>query len=147
MPSASSPLCSLASTYACFGDTRASTPAIRAFLHGSLFMAFLSLPFTDFASISFLDRLYASLPGFAIPPPDYFLLNYSCRFLQSPKIGLIMLLEGPLGPLIARAFISETPETPIILSGAVTLSLLILNFWLSLSRNRIAPALAFSENP
>ena len=121
--------------------------SIRAFLHGSLFIVFFSLPFTDFASISLLDCLYASLLGFAISPPGYFLVNYSCRFLQSSEVGLILLLEVPLGPLITWAFISETPETPIILSGAITMSLLILNFWLSLRRNRIVPALASSGTP
>ncbi len=121
--------------------------AIRAFFHSSLFIAFLSLPFADFASISLLDCLYAALLGFALSPPGYFLICYSCRFLQSPEVGLIILLEVPLGTLLAWAVISEVPETPIILSGAVVMSLLTLNFWLSLRRNRLAPALASHGHP
>ena len=109
---------------------------VRGLLFGTLLMTLIALPFADFASISASDAFFGALLGIIVTPGAYTLINYSCRFLQSAETGLIMLLEMPLGPLLVWAFLGEEPKTAIILAGVAILSLLILNFGLSLRQTR-----------
>ena len=108
---------------------------VRGLLFGALFMTLISLPFVDFSSVSAEDAFFGALLGAVITPIAYLLINHSCRFLQSAEVGLVMLLEMPLGPLLVWIFLGEEPQNAIILAGILILTLLTLNFWLSRRRN------------
>ena len=109
---------------------------VRGLTYGSLFSTLIALPFADLSSIVPLDYIYGSLLGGIIVPISFLLLSFSCRLIQPAEVGLIMLLEMLLAPLMVWAVLGEVPELLVVGAGIIILALLALDSWLTLRQKQ-----------
>ena len=70
--------------------------------------------------------------GFAVTTPATALLALGPRYISSPEVGLIVLLETVLGPLWVWLVIHETPSQWTLVGGALVVLTLIVHSLLSL---------------
>ena len=112
---------------------------VRGLMYGGVFSTLTALPFADLSSIVPLDYIYGSLLGGIIVPFSFLLLSFSCRLIQPAEVGLIMLLEMFLAPLMVWAVLGEVPELLVIVAGIIILMLLALDSWLTLRQTQHPP--------
>ncbi len=125
----------------CILRRRPRLSPVRGLMYGGLFSTFIALPLADLSSIVPLDYIYGSLLGGIIVPFSFLLLSFSCRLIQPAEVGLIMLLEMLIAPLMVWAVIGEVPELLVVVAGVLILVLLALDSWLTLRQRQQPPPL------
>ena len=65
--------------------------------------------------------------GFIVYPFSFVCLQLAARYLPSPEIAMILLLETVLGPLLVWFFVGEVPGRYAVLGGAVIITVLTLH--------------------
>lgn len=78
------------------------------------------------------QALWIVIMGFAVTTPATALLALGPRYISSPEVGLIVLLETVLGPLWVWLVIHETPGELALVGGAVVVTTLLVHSLLSL---------------
>ena len=73
-----------------------------------------------------LDVLYIFVGGFFWVTIGFGLLTYSTRFIPTPVVGLLMLLETVLGPVWAYIFLDEEPSQQALIGGVMLCLVLII---------------------
>ncbi len=76
--------------------------------------------------------------GIVVYPGAFAFLQIAPRFLSAPDIGLLLLLETVLGPLLAWWFVGEVPGRHSMLGGAIVISSLVLHSVAGLREEREA---------
>ena len=73
-----------------------------------------------------LDVLYIFVGGFFWVTIGFGLLTYSTRFIPTPVVGLLMLLETVLGPVWVYVFLDEEPSQQAFIGGVMLCLVLII---------------------
>jgi drug/metabolite transporter (DMT)-like permease len=71
-----------------------------------------------------LQWLWISLGGALVLPTAIMLLTLGPRYLPTPEVAMITLLETALGPIWVWLVIGENPETQTVLGGVVVVATL-----------------------
>jgi drug/metabolite transporter (DMT)-like permease len=79
-----------------------------------------------------MQLLWIVTMGFAVTAPATALLALGPRYISSPEVGLLVLLETVLGPLWVWLVIHETPGEWTLVGGAVVVATLVAHSLLSL---------------
>ena len=92
---------------------------------GLLMAAIFTLPLA--APLSVPAESYAPLAimGLAVLPVSFLLITQGPKHIQAAEVGLIMLLETILGPLMVWAVLSEVPANTTFLGGALVFGTLL----------------------
>jgi drug/metabolite transporter (DMT)-like permease len=103
--------------------------------------AALALPAAWPVGISGHDLAVIGAMGLVFVPAAFGLLALGTRYLPSPEVSLLMLLETVFGPLLAWAVVGEAPPQTAAVGGAVVVLALALHSWSALREERArAPA-------
>ncbi len=78
------------------------------------------------------QALWIVTMGFAVTTPATALLTLGPRYISSPEVGLIVLLETVLGPLWVWLVIHEVPSRWALIGGAVVILTLVVHSLLAL---------------
>ena len=124
----------------CLLRRRPRLKPVRGLMYGGLFSTLIALPFADLSSIVPLDYVYGPLLGGLIVPFSFLLISHACRLIQPAEVGLIMLIEMLLAPLMVWAVLGEIPELLVVVAGVLVLMLLVLDSWLTLRQTQQPPA-------
>ncbi|MDF1726749.1 MAG: hypothetical protein P1U53_03265 [Sulfitobacter sp.] len=102
---------------------------------GSLLVAFCLIPFAQPWEMP-VDQapLVAGHAAFILV--SSVLLAIGPRFITSPEVGLLVLLESVLAPLLAWAVIGENPGSYALVGGAIVITALGLSNLVALMRRR-----------
>jgi drug/metabolite transporter (DMT)-like permease len=87
-----------------------------------------------------MQTLWIVIMGTAVMTPATALLALGPRYISSPEVGLIVLLETVLGPLWVWLVIHETPSALALVGGAVVVATLLVHSLLSLRDHVGRPA-------
>lgn len=79
-------------------------------------------------SISSNDVIWALLLGLIVVPGGFALLTTAPRYIPSPNVSLILLLEAIFGPLLVWWIIGENPGNYTLAGGAIILIVLSFGF-------------------
>lgn len=79
-----------------------------------------------------MQTLWILIMGFAVTTPATALLALGPRYISSPEVGLIVLLETVLGPFWVWLVIYETPSRWTLLGGGMVVTTLLVHSLLSL---------------
>ena len=109
------------------------TPAMA---FGALLIAVSAAVFAPDLSVEPSDYLPIALLGLVFLPISFALISRGPKYLPAAEVGLILLLEAVLGPLLAWAVIAQTPSVPTLVGGAIILLALTAHFSLDLRRGR-----------
>jgi drug/metabolite transporter (DMT)-like permease len=104
---------------------------------GMFIGAALALPFAAFPPMAAEQWLWLLLGGALVLPAAVMLLTLGPRYLPTPEVAMLTLLETVLGPLWVWLVIGEEPGTRTLLGGAIVVGALFAHAaW----RLRRAPA-------
>ena len=84
------------------------------------------------------DWLWMWLMGVVVVPLAFTLIASGPRYLPAADVGLLMLLEAILGPLLVWWALGEEPGGATFLGGAIVIGALAANNALVLRRGRRA---------
>lgn len=98
--------------------------------------AALALPAAWPVAISARDLAVVGAMGLVFVPAAFTLLALGTRYLPSPEVSLLMLLETVLGPLLAWAVVNEAPPPAAGAGGTVVIIALALHSWIALREER-----------
>lgn len=110
-------------------------PAVPISFFGS---AALVLPFAHPFSFSGFDPLYVLLLGGLFIPMSMTLLVIGPRYIPSPEVALMILLESVLAPLLVWFVLGEYPGRWTLFGGAIVLGAMALSNIVALKRARQA---------
>jgi drug/metabolite transporter (DMT)-like permease len=79
-----------------------------------------------------MQALWLVVMGFLVLTPATALMTLGPRYISSPEVGLIVLLETVLGPLWVWLVINEVPTVWALVGGAIVILTLLVHSLLSL---------------
>lgn len=104
---------------------RSMVPAMAV---AGLIYAVIALPFCAPFDVSPDDALWLALMGLVSVPLGFSLLTLAPRYLPAPEVGLLLLLEAVLGPLLVWWILAESPGIRGLAGGGVVIAtLFVLN--------------------
>lgn len=104
---------------------------------GYTLAALVIAPFADPLSVP-LDQAPLVVTHGAVILASSILLALGPRYITSAEVGLLVLLESVLAPLLAWAVIGENPGPYALLGGAIVIGALVVsNVWLLLRQRRL----------
>ena len=101
---------------------RSMVPAMA--LAGVIY-ALATLPFAAPFNLGAGDTLWLALMGLVSVPLGFSLIALGPRYLPAPEVGLVLLLEAVLGPLLVWHFLGESPGVRGLTGGAIVITTLI----------------------
>ena len=84
-----------------------------------------ALPFASPASLSGTALILMLVLGLIVLPASLTMIGLAPRYLPAPEVGLYLLLETLIGPVIVWLLVAEAPRLNDLIGGAVLLSALI----------------------
>lgn len=109
--------------------------------------AAVALPSAWPVGISLHDFVVIGANGLVLVPAAFVLLAAGSRFLPSPQVSLLMMLETIFGPLLAWAVIDEQPPPLAVLGGTVIVGTLALHFLATFREERLDVRVLDSRRP
>lgn len=104
---------------------RDMTPAVAL---GAGLLALASLPAASPLAVPPGDIVYLALLGGVVIPGAFALIAIGPRFLPSPEVSMVLLLETVLGTLWVWLILGETPGLAAVAGGAIVLTTLTAYF-------------------
>ena len=92
-----------------------------ALVPGGLLLALVCLPFAAPLQVSARDLLLLVWLGIGVMAVAMTLITIAPRFIPAPEVGLVLLLEAVLGPLLVWLVFLEVPALRTVIGGAVVL--------------------------
>ena len=111
-------------TIARMTKTRSMVPAMGL---AGLVSALAVLPLASTLVVASDDWLWIGLLGLVVSPIGFALLTTGPRYLPSPDVSLMLLLESVFGPLLVWLVLAEYPGDRSLVGGAIVLSALVLS--------------------
>ena len=99
-------------------------PAVPVAYFGA---AILLMPFTDIWQVDAASIPLVAIHGSVFIALATVFLALGPRYLSSPEVGLLILLESALAPLLVWAVLGEQPGTMTLVGGAIVLGALFLS--------------------
>lgn len=72
------------------------------------------------------DVLWLGLMGLVSVPLGFSLLTIAPRYLPTPEIGLLLLLEAVLGPVLVWWILEESPGPRGLAGGGIVIATLVV---------------------
>ena len=94
-------------------------PRVPPIMTGSLVAGVLLLPFVSFSGASLENILWLCLAGLLIKPLASVLMLTATRFAHPSDVGLLLLLEPVLAPVLAWWLLAEHLNAYILAGGAI----------------------------
>jgi drug/metabolite transporter (DMT)-like permease len=101
--------------------------------------ALVLLPFAAPIEVAPQSWIYLVLHGGVFIVVSNALLSQGPRYLPPAEVGLLMLLESALAPLLVWAVLGEVPGSWTLLGGAVVLGALLVSNVMALRRRKPVP--------
>lgn len=112
--------------------SRADVDMIPAGVVGSIMFAGLAILIGGAAQLPDASQMmWILIMGFVVLTPATALLIVGPRYISTPEVGLLVLLETVLGPLWAWMVIHEVPSPLAIVGGGVVVVTLTVHFAMS----------------
>jgi drug/metabolite transporter (DMT)-like permease len=93
------------------------------------FYALAILPFVSPFNISAADVGWLALMGLVSVPLGFSMLTIAPRYLPTPEVSLLLLLEAVVGPLLVWWVVGESPGSRALVGGGIVVAtLLVVNF-------------------
>ena len=105
------------------GHGRSMVPAMAV---AGLIYAVIALPFCAPFVLSPDDMIWLGLMGLVSVPLGFSLLTIAPRYLPTPEVGLLLLLEAVLGPLLVWWLLAESPGTTGLAGGGIVITTLVV---------------------
>ena len=105
-----------------YEKTADMTPAAAL---GGLFAALLVLPVAAPLAVGPRDLVLLVLLGVLVLGVSFVLITLGTRHLPAPEVGLVMLLETALGPLLVWLVLGEVPSAATLAGAAVILGAVV----------------------
>jgi drug/metabolite transporter (DMT)-like permease len=99
---------------------------------GGAIMALLSAPFASPFGLDPQSYLVLALMGLVQMPAALVLIGLSTRYLPSPEVSLLILVETVCAPIWVWLVLGEKPPGLTFLGGGIILATLVVHFWLGL---------------
>ena len=106
-----------------FARARSMVPAMAV---AGLMYALVALPFAPTLAVNATDAGWLALMGLVSVPLGFSLLTLGPRYLPSPEVGLLLLLEAVLGPLLVWRFLGEYPGPRALAGGTLVVATLVV---------------------
>lgn len=114
---------------------------------GGFALALCLLPFVSPPQLT-EDQIFPVLTmGMFVLPVSFGMLVIGPRYIPTPEVGLLMLLETCLGPFWVWLVINEQPSSTVILGGAIVVVTLACHAIWSLRQNRMRANLVEGSVP
>lgn len=101
------------------------TPALAL---SGIILFLISVPFTQPFLITARDLTVFAVAGLVILPVSLTLINLAPRYIPAPEVGLLLLLNVVVAPLLVWLFQGETPGKMTFLGGAIIVGALAVHF-------------------
>ena len=86
------------------------------------------LPCASPLDVSAADVCWLALMGLVFVPLGFSMLTIAPRYLPTPEVSLLLLLEAVLGPLLVWWVVGESPGSHGLIGGGIVVAtLLVLN--------------------
>ena len=86
------------------------------------------LPCASPLDVSAADVCWLALMGLVFVPLGFSMLTIAPRYLPTPEVSLLLLLEAVLGPLLVWWVVGESPGSRGLIGGGIVVAtLLVLN--------------------
>ncbi len=125
--------CCMAGSFTIIRAARVTSMVPAVALSG-LFVAALAFPMVPDLTVTPRDAGLLLVLGGVIIPVSFALITLGPRYISSPEVSLLMLIETALGPTWVWLFLGETPTLRTLLGGAVLLGALAVHAVVSLRR-------------
>ena len=124
-------------------------PMIPAVALGGVLSALLALPAAWPVEISLHDAAVIGTMGGILLPAALILITIGTGYLPAPEVGLVLILETVLGPLMTWAVVGEEPPELAVLGGTVVVVTLLAHSLAALAEERrtLTPAVIASSRP
>lgn len=99
---------------------------------GALITGLAAAPFAAPLSLSASSQFYLILNSALVVPLALSLILTGPRYLPAPEVGLLMLLETVLSPVLVYSVLGERPSESALLGGVIVIGALALNAVLGL---------------
>jgi len=99
---------------------------VPAMVPAGLITAILVLPLASPFDLGAGDILWLALMGLVVVALGSALITLGPRYLPAPEVGLLLLLEAVLSPILVWAVIGESPGGGALTGGAIVLTTLII---------------------
>ncbi|MBN2622994.1 MAG: DMT family transporter [Acidimicrobiales bacterium] len=99
--------------------------------------AALALPAAWPVGISLHDAVVIGAMGLVLVPAAFGLVALGTRYLPSPEVSLVMLLETVLGPLLAWAVVGEAPPAAAAVGGTIVVLAIAVHGLVALRDERV----------
>ncbi len=126
---------SMAATFILARKARAVS-MVPAMVVAELMTAAMVLPLATPFAVQGLDVLWLGLMGLVVLSLGSALMTMGPRYLPAPEVGLLMLLEAVLSPLLVWSVVGESPGTNTLIGGAIVLLTLVILNVVNLHRTR-----------
>ena len=105
---------------------------------GGICNAMLLSPMVSIGNTSESDLVVLFVMGFVMLPLAMTLMFIVPKYIPTPEVGLMLLLESILGPLWVWIVLGENPGTRALVGGAIVLATLAINSIWALLETRAA---------
>lgn len=128
--------CALGGNFTALRRSTLKNPLPTLIIAGAL-ASTLMFPLAEPAAITSEDLLFLFIGGAIVQPLAFFLILSAPKYIPSPDVALVMLMETFAGPLLVWLFLGERPMVQVIAAGLVIVSAVATHATLALRRNRI----------
>lgn len=104
-----------------------SVDFLPAIAIGSLLAAAFGLAVGQSVTIAQGDLTWLFIMGFLIAPISFALITLGPRYLPASEVGLLMLLEAAIGPLLVWAVLGEEVPMETVIGGTIVILSLALH--------------------
>ena len=112
----------------------ASNDLSLAILLANLLSCLWWLPQANLFNLSGWDWLRIGYGGIGVQGIAFFLIYHTSRILPPAEVGLLLLIELALAPLILWLVIDEQPSPASILAGMIVITVAVIHFWYAFAK-------------
>ena len=131
--------CALGGNFTALRRSTLKNPLPTLMIAGFLASAIM-LPLAEPSAITSKDFMFLLIGGAIVQPLAFFLILSAPKYIPSPDVALVMLLETFAGPLLVWLFLGERPMVQVIVAGIVIVAAVATHATLALRRNKICEA-------
>ena len=127
--------CALGGNFTALRRSRLKNPLPTLIVAGVL-ACLLMAPFAAPLSVSPKGLVFLVIGGVVVQPLAFFLILSAPKFIPSPDVALVMLLETFTGPLLVWLVLEERPSAKVAIAGLVIVTAVATHTILAIRRGQ-----------
>ena len=137
--------CALGANFTALRRSTLKNPLPTRIIAGALASA-LMFPLADPTAITSHDLMYLLIGGAIVQPLAFFLILSAPKYIPSPDVALVMLMETFAGPLLVWLFLGERPMVQVVVAGVLIVAAVGTHATLALRRSKINTSAAYQHS-